>query len=90
VELSKALRGTGRAGSVWRFNAVIAEAWVGEKDLAFTELEQLLQLPFLINIFTQGPLTVHGLRTSPILQPLKSDPRWEALLNDPKNNAPLF
>jgi TolB-like protein/Flp pilus assembly protein TadD len=90
VELSKAQRGIGQANSVWRFNAIVAQAWVGEKDLAFAELEQLLRLPMASNIFTQGPLTVYGLRTSPILQPLKNDPRWEALLSDPKNNAPLF
>jgi TolB-like protein len=90
VKLSKAQRGIGRANSVWTFNAAIAEAWVGEKDLAFAALEQVLRFPMLSNIFTQGPLTVHGLRTSPILQPLKSDPRWEALLSDPKNNLPPF
>jgi len=30
------------------------------------------------------------MRHSPLFAPLRGDPRWEALLADPKNNAPLF
>ena len=89
LELSTAQDGMGRPRSVWALNTAVAEAWVGDKDRAFTELVRLMQCP-LNDFFTQGPPTVHGLRGSPLFQPLKNDPRWEALLADPKNNAPLF
>jgi hypothetical protein len=35
-------------------------------------------------------ISVHPLRVNPELAPLRGDPRFEARLNDPKNNAPLF
>jgi TolB-like protein len=57
-------------------------AWVGDKDRALAELARLLQKP--------GQLNVHRMRSDPIFAPLFGDPRFEALLNDPKNNAPLF
>jgi len=35
-------------------------------------------------------LNVHAMRHHPYFFPRQGDPRFEALLNDPKNNAPLF
>jgi hypothetical protein len=35
-------------------------------------------------------LNVHEMKRDPTYTPLRGDPRFEALLNDPKNNAPLF
>jgi len=57
-------------------------AWTGDKDGALAELARLLQTPRGAN--------VHFLRLSEGFLPLRGDPRFEALLNDPKNNAPLF
>ncbi|HKB56232.1 MAG TPA: TIR domain-containing protein [Lacunisphaera sp.] len=57
-------------------------AWCGEKDRAIAELTRLLRTPFGENI--------HAAKYSPYWLPLHGDPRFEALLNDPKNNEPLF
>ncbi len=68
-----------------QFNDVVFYAWVGEKDKALAELAS--RLPVTINANT---LNVHRMRRSLFFKPLQGDPRFEALLNDPKNNAPLF
>lgn len=57
-------------------------AWVGEKDRALAELARLLRTPFGENIYAAKS----GLGWLP----LRGDPRFEVLVNDPKNNAPLF
>jgi hypothetical protein len=57
-------------------------AIVGEKDRAIAELKALLQVPRQAN--------VHELRVLPVFQNRRGDPRFEALLADPKNHAPLF
>ena len=57
-------------------------AWTGDKDRALAEYARLLRVP--------SGLNVHEMRRSPEYFPLRGDPRFEALLNDPKNNAPLF
>ncbi|MDI1337507.1 MAG: hypothetical protein PSU94_15095, partial [Lacunisphaera sp.] len=57
-------------------------AWAGDKEAALAELARLLRTPFGSN--------VHLMRINPGWKPLWGDPRFEALLNDPKNNAPLF
>ena len=56
-------------------------AWTGAKDAALAELARLLRTPFGANVYTA--------RIDPGWLPLRGDPRFEALLNDPKNNAPL-
>ena len=45
---------------------------LGETDAAFAELEQLLARP--------SHLTVHELRVSPVWDPIRRDPRFQALL----------
>lgn len=56
--------------------------FVGEKDKALAEYARLFRTPstVLMNVheFKRGYSTLHG------------NPRFEALLNDPANNAPLF
>ena len=54
----------------------------GEKDKALAEYARLFRVP------ATTFMNVHELRHG--FSTLKGDPRWEALLSDPKNNAPLF
>jgi hypothetical protein len=56
--------------------------WTGEKERAVAEYARLLRLPV--------GLSVHEMKRSPQYFPLRGNPRWEALLDDPNNNAPLF
>ena len=65
-----------------RLALAFVHAWIGDKDAACGELEQLLA--------TTGAFSIPFLKSSPIFAPLKGDPRFEALLNDPKNREPLF
>ena len=61
-----------------------ALAWAGEKDAALGEFERLLQVPYGVNAVFERGMNLGS------WQPLRGDPRFKALLNDPKNNAPLF
>ena len=60
----------------------IVLAWSGQTQEAVSEIARLLQKPSGPNVFE--------LRHSLDWLPLRGDPRFEALLNDPKNNTPLF
>ena len=57
-------------------------AKVGEKDRAVAEFARLLKLPCGLNVYI--------LRHNWALKSLQGYPPFEALLNEPKNNAPLF
>jgi TolB-like protein/Tfp pilus assembly protein PilF len=70
------------AGPGLSLNYASTLAWVGEKDRALTELARLLRTPYGENIYTA--------KASLNWLPLRGDPRFEALVNDPKNNAPMF
>jgi adenylate cyclase len=67
--------------AIWQFNEVVLYAWLGEKDQAIAELTRRLARPVGVN--------VHRMRQSLSFKPLQGDPRFEAILNDPKNNAPI-
>jgi TolB-like protein/cytochrome c-type biogenesis protein CcmH/NrfG len=69
-------------GVTYTANRALVLAWFGEKDEALAEVKRLLGVP--------GGLRVEQLRRDPFWKPLQGDPRFEALLNDPVNNAPLF
>jgi TolB-like protein/Flp pilus assembly protein TadD len=60
-------------------------AWTGDKDQAIRELEHLVTVPGGIDtkISNLG-------RGSGGLAPLRGEPRFEAIINDPKNQRPLF
>jgi len=62
------------------FTCALAFAWIGEKDRAMAEIGRLLRVPWGLNIYTSRVAW----------RPLRDDPRFKALMEDPKNNAPLL
>ncbi len=58
----------------------LAFAWAGDKERALAEFERLLHVPWGMNIYAG--------RVS--WRPLRDDPRFKALIGDPKNNEPIF
>ncbi len=62
-------------GPLYRFVAAQIDAWLGNKEAALATLEHVVRVP--------GYFTVHDLQTNPWFTSLHSDPRFEALLNDP-------
>lgn len=69
-------------GPTFAYALAMVHAMHGDKEQAITELSHQLQIPQLI--------TVEYMRTDPGLANLRGDPSFEAMLADPKNNAPLF
>jgi hypothetical protein len=69
-------------------NLAFVYAWTGDKTRAIEAYARLLQSPHVSP--RMGSSNVHVMRHALWFAPLRGDPRWEALLNDPKNNAPLF
>jgi hypothetical protein len=57
-------------------NLAMIAAWVGDKDLAFEQLESIIHRP--------SPLSYGGLKLFPWWDPLRGDPRFEKLLEEAK------
>ena len=72
-------------GFLGRWSYAVARSWVDEKSAVIPELGRLLREPSL-----KGLANVHLLRGRWETIPLQGDPDFEAMLNDQKNNAPLF
>ena len=64
-------------------NMGIVYGWIGEKDKAVD-----LVLPYMGKPVSRY-LNVYGMRNDIDYFPMRGFPRWEALIADPKNNAPL-
>ena len=62
-------------------NLAITYAWVGEKDLAIKQLEELLPL--------YGPISYGQLRLHPWWDPLRDDPRFEKIIEEAKKPVAL-
>ena len=69
-------------GAGMRMSLVTALAWTGDKEAACAELRRVLAAPSNTNVYE--------LKSAPWLFPLKGYPEFEAIVNDPKNNAPLY
>ena len=69
-------------GPSYSLNYASCLAWLGDKDRALAELARLLRTPNGENIYSA--------KFGANWFPLRGDPRFEALVNDPKNNAPLI
>ena len=76
-------------GPVFTANLAAVYAWTGDKDRAIAEITRLLRVPCGDGDWI-SVINIHALRVSPQYFPLRGDPRFEALLNDPKNHEPLF
>jgi TolB-like protein/Flp pilus assembly protein TadD len=64
------------AGAAVLTNLAITYAWAGEKDLAITQLEEVIQIP--------SPVSYGQLRLHPFWDPLRGDPRFEKLVEEAK------
>jgi TolB-like protein/class 3 adenylate cyclase len=73
IELVPVAKDRSQGANMIQYFAVIA-AWVGEKDLAFEQLEKAVQLPSY-TITTYGQLKLH-----PYWDPLRGDPRFEKIV----------
>jgi TolB-like protein/cytochrome c-type biogenesis protein CcmH/NrfG len=69
-------------GPTYQLVLALHYAVTGDKDRAIATLAELLRHP--------SNFSVHNVRGITAFKSLSDDPRYEALLNDPKNNAPLF
>jgi len=69
-------------------NLAFVYAWTGDKTRAIETYARLLQSPCVSP--RMAGMNVHVMRHALWFAPLRGDPRREALLDDPKNNAPLF
>jgi hypothetical protein len=65
-------------------------AWTGAAESALREYERLLQTMTIRTNPIGWVLNVHAMPRHPAFFPLQGGPRFQALLNDPKNNTPLF
>ena len=62
-------------------NLAMIAAWVGDKDLAFEQLESIIRLP--------SPLSYGGLKLFPWWDPLRGDPRFQKILEEAKEPVTL-
>ena len=76
-------------GQSYRTNVAHVHAWTGDTAGALREYERLLQTMEKRDGFGYV-INVHAMRRHPAFAPLRNDPRFKALLDDPQNNAPLF
>jgi len=69
------------AGAAVLTNLAITYAWVGEKDLAIKQLEEVVRIP--------APISYGQLRLRPFWDSLRDDPRFEKLIGESKKPIAL-
>jgi TolB-like protein/Tfp pilus assembly protein PilF len=79
--------GDGLWGPPLSLRIASARAWLGskeDKEFALAEIRRLLR------VVADPQINVFAIRHSAAFFPLRGDPRFEAILNDPRNRAPLY
>jgi tetratricopeptide (TPR) repeat protein len=69
------------AGAAVLSNLAITYAWVGEKELAIKQLDELVRIP--------SPACYGQLKLHPFWDPLRGDPRFEKLVEESKKPVAL-
>jgi len=62
-------------------NLAMIAAWVGDKDLAFEQLDSIIRRP--------SGLSYGGLKLWPWWDPVRSDPRFEKIVEEAKKPVSL-
>jgi serine/threonine-protein kinase len=68
-------------GVCWVEYLAMIAAWVGDKDLAFEQLESIIRRP--------SPISYGSLKLLPFWDPLRGDPRFEKILEEAKQPVAL-
>ncbi len=76
-------------GTLAELDLAFVYTWTGDTTKAIEAYAQLLSAP-VAQGWEYYMLTVHTLKRGVWYAPLRGDPRFEALIADPKNNALLF
>ncbi len=71
--------------AVHAYQLAVTLAWAGDKDGAIEEFARLMR-----SELTVPGMSVFHLKSGPWAWPLRDDPRFQALLADPRSNAPLY
>jgi len=80
IELARAEKDVGEERFL-EINLAMIAAWLGDKDLAFEQLNRIIRLP--------SPLNYGGLKLFPWWDPLRGDPRFEKLVEEAKEPVAL-
>jgi TolB-like protein/Tfp pilus assembly protein PilF len=70
-------------GPIGQFVLAYTYSTAGDKDQALQELARLVRMPY-------GQFNVYEFKVNGFMAGLSDDPRYQAILADPANNAPLF
>lgn len=71
-------------GPRWVAQRAVIYDFTGDHERALAEYQRLLSIPSMVTV---GAIRISAQSVS---APLRRDPRFQALLDDPKNSAPLF
>jgi len=73
------------SGPGFEENLALVEMIIGENSRAISTLTRLLQTPYAGWLYTPAPITPALLRLDPIWDPLRADPAFQKLSQEPEH-----